>query len=152
MSGPSSFKVALDFCAASRRACRSALPIAGNSRSMMNFRTVAALQLWRCIATRVPPPRQVLHDALSDQPHRGECRRQRNDVEIDLQRSVLVFAERLLGAADLVDDLTGRADPRGARDDLVRSARLAELFDYFFVTGIILWSAAIEPVGGGLDQ
>ena len=28
MSGPSSFSVAFDFCAASRRACRSALPIA----------------------------------------------------------------------------------------------------------------------------
>src|SRR5215472_716886 len=145
MSGPSSFKVALDFCAASRRACRSALPIAGNSRSIMNFLTVAALQLWRCIATRLPPAGKVRHDALGEQPHRGECRLQRNHVEIDLQRSVLVFAERLLGAADLVDDLTGRANPRGVGGDLVRRARLAELFDHFSVTGIILRGAAVEP-------
>src|SRR5271169_2226135 len=35
MSGPSSLSVAFDFDAASRKACRSALPIAGNSRSMI---------------------------------------------------------------------------------------------------------------------
>src|ERR1700738_4260499 len=55
MSGPSSFKVALDFCAASRSACRSALPIAGSSRSMMNLRMdspsreAAMLSLSRCL-------------------------------------------------------------------------------------------------------
>src|SRR6516164_3638824 len=53
MSGPSSFSVAFDFCAASRSACRSALPIAGNSRSMMNLRMLAlrycsgAMLWWR---------------------------------------------------------------------------------------------------------
>src|SRR5437870_11155637 len=62
MSGPSSFKVAFDFCAASRRACRSALPIAGSSRSMMNLRMdfpsreAAMLSLSRCLRQQKSPP------------------------------------------------------------------------------------------------
>jgi hypothetical protein len=86
------------------------------------------------------------------QAHRGERCVQRNGVEIDLQRGVLVGAELVFRAADLGNDLVGRADPRSARGNLVRGARLAELGDDLVVTGIVLRSAAIEPVGGGLDQ
>src|SRR6267378_491893 len=52
---PEDAKDGVDFCAASRRACRSALPIAGSSRSMMNLRMAfpsreaAMLSLSRCL-------------------------------------------------------------------------------------------------------
>src|SRR5271154_4556843 len=56
MSGPSSLRVAFDFAAASRRACRSKLPTAGNSRSMMYFfMTVLPCWLPRIVADRRQP-------------------------------------------------------------------------------------------------
>src|SRR6516164_1995640 len=111
MSGPSSLSVALDFCAASRSACRSALPIAGNSRSMMNLRMVPPVQQWRTIATRLPPASKVRHDSLGEEPHGGERLVERNHVEINLQGGMLVAAKFLLGAMDLGDDLLRRANP-----------------------------------------
>src|SRR5712671_6084509 len=105
MSGPSSFRVAFDFCAASRRACRSALPMAGRSRSMMNLRMAPPSRNWRLIATRLLCAGKVRHHLFGKEPHRGERVMQRNHVEIDLQRGVFVAAEGVLRAADLVDDL-----------------------------------------------
>src|SRR5215472_3476491 len=152
MSGPSSFRVALDFCAASRRACRSALPIAGSSRSMMNLRMTPPLQYWPTIAIRLPSAGKAWHHLLGEEPHRCERIVERNHIEIDLQRGVLVNAEFFLRAADLVDDLFRRADPRSARADLILGARLLEFGDYLSVAGIIPGAAAVEPIGGGLDQ
>src|ERR1700724_3646397 len=120
MSGPSSFRVAFDFCAASRRACRSALPIAGSSRSMMNLRMASSLQKWRLIATRLLCAGKVRHHLLGEEPHRGERAIQRNHVEIDLQRGVLIAAEGVPREADLAQDLLGRTDPSGACRDLIR--------------------------------
>src|SRR5437870_7865667 len=84
--------------------------------------------------------------------YRGECGPKRKPIEVDLQRGVLIAAEFLLGAADLVDDLIEGADPCRARPGQVRGARLAELGDHLVVAGIVLRGAAVEPVGGCLDQ
>src|SRR5271154_4975744 len=59
MSGPSSLRVAFDFAAASRRACRSRLPTAGNSRSMMYLRMIL-------LHVRLPP-------MVADQAEPGKC-------------------------------------------------------------------------------
>jgi class 3 adenylate cyclase len=60
----------------------------------------------RC-ATGLWRGRKVRHHPLGEPPHRGERFIQRNHVEIDLQRGVLIAAEFLLRAADLGDDLVG---------------------------------------------
>src|SRR6516164_3546171 len=95
MSGPSSLRVAFDFCAASNRACRSALPIAGNSRSMMNLRMSPPFTDDGLCQTSLPPRGKARHHFFREEPHRGLCRGERHQVEIDLQRGVLEAAELL---------------------------------------------------------
>jgi hypothetical protein len=74
----------------------------------------SSLQKWRLIATRLLCAGKVRHHLLGEEPHRGERVIERNHVEIDLQRGMLVAAEGVLRAADLAQDLLGRTDPRGA--------------------------------------
>src|ERR1700719_1703422 len=143
MSGPSSFSVAFDFCAASRRACRSALPIAGSSRSMINLRMAppfenVGLRKCRLIATRLRSAGKVRHYLLGEEPHRGERVIQRDHVEIDLQRGVLIITEGVLRAANLADDLFRRTNPGSVRANLIRRPRLPKLRHHLVAARIIL--------------
>src|SRR6516164_1965571 len=118
MSGPSSLRVAFDFCAASRRACRSALPIAGSSRSMIYLRMIV-LPFSPADGGRSGGAGKARHHFFREEPHRGLRRSERHHVEVDLQRSVLEAAELLPTPLDRGDDLVRRADPGGTAGDLV---------------------------------
>src|SRR6516165_3583020 len=152
MSGPSSLRVAFDFCAASRRACRSALPIAGNSRSMMNLRMGPPSGMASPTKQNYRPAvkRGITFSAKS----RIEACAAASGIMLKLtcKRGVLEAAELLPAASDRRDDLVRRAYPGGAARDLVIGRRLAQLVDHPVVARIIGRGAAIEPIAGGLDQ
>src|SRR5215472_2106604 len=92
---------------------------------------------WPPIAIRLTRAGKARHHPLGEEAHRSERSLQRDHVEIDLQRGVLVTTELVPRAADLIDDLGGRTDPRRTRRNLVRGARLSQFRDDFVVARII---------------
>src|SRR5919109_4459964 len=102
---------------------------------------------WSPLLRRLNPG-EVGHDLLGEEGYRAQRLAVGDGVEVDLQRGDLEAPVPLLELDDLLADLVGRADPRGALGSLGLEGLVGDAGDDLVVAGIVLRAHPARPVRG----